>query len=100
VSPIKREMVIAASAHYGIGVALALAYLFASSALGLTPRNPITALGFALCTNLLPWLLMFPAIGYGWFGSRGPMKTRLFLSSLVTHCFYGVGLWLGTSTLS
>jgi len=62
---------------------------------GLSPRNLITALSFALCTNLLPWLLMFPAMGYGWFGTHGPPGTRLFLSSLVTRCFYGVGLWIG-----
>jgi hypothetical protein len=57
----------------------------------------ILALGFALCTNLLPWLLMFPAMGYGWFGAQGPPGTRLFVSSLVTHFFYGLGLWLGVS---
>jgi len=66
--PINHEVAIAAPMHYAIGVTLALVYLLACSALELTPRNPITALSFALCTNLLPWLLMFPVMGYGWFG--------------------------------
>ena len=95
VSPFNHEMAFAVPAHYAIGATLALLYLFANSAFGLNPRSLLTALGFALCTNLLPWLLMFPAMGYGWFGTHGPSGTRLFLSSLVTHCLYGIGLWFG-----
>jgi hypothetical protein len=98
-SPINHELAIAVPVHYAIGVTLAFVYLFATSSLGLSPRNPLIALGFALFTNVLPWLLMFPAMGYGWFGMHGPPKTRLFLSSLVTHAFYGLGLWLSSSIL-
>jgi len=96
--PINHEMAVAAPMHYVIGITLALVYLLASSSLGLSPRSPIPALGFALCSTVLPWLLMFPAMGYGWFGLHGPPGTRLFLSSLVTHSFYGLGLWLGSRT--
>jgi hypothetical protein len=99
-APANREVTIALCVHYVIGITLALAYLLLSSTLGLSPRNLLLALGFALCTNAFPWFLMFPAMGYGWFGSGGPAGTRLFLSSLVSHCFYGVGLWLGASILS
>jgi hypothetical protein len=99
-SPFSHEIAIAAPAHYAIGVTLALLYLLATSMLGLTPRNPVAALGFGLCSNVLPWLLMFPAMGYGWFGAHGPAGTRLFLSSLITHGFYGMGLWLAASILS
>jgi hypothetical protein len=98
--PVDREVAIAVPMHYVIGVTLALQYLFVSSALGLSPRRPTVALCFALCTNVFPWFLMFPAMGYGWFGARGPAGTRLFFASLVTHCFYGVELWLATSMLS
>ena len=38
---------------------------------------------------------MFPAMGYGVFGSHGPAGTRLFLSSLITHAFFGIGIWVG-----
>ena len=93
------EMAIAVPVHYTIGITLALVYLLVTSALGLSPRNLIAALGFCLCTNVLPWLLMFPSMGFGWFGTHGPPGTRLFFSSLVTHVFYGVGLWLGVSLL-
>ena len=100
VAAIKQEMAIAVTVHYAIGLTLALIYLFVSASLGLASRNPITALGFALCTNIFPGLLMFPAMGYGWFGSHGPADTRLLPSSLITHCFSGVGLWPATSMLS
>ena len=100
VSPIQHEMAVAVPVHYAIGVTLALTYLLACSTLGLSPRSPVAALVFALCTNLLPWLLMFPAMGYGWFGAHGPTGTRLFASSFLTHCFYGLGLWLGASLLA
>lgn len=100
VSPIHREMAIAVPVHYAIGIIFALIYLLACSTLGLMSGNPLPALGFALCTNVFPWLLMFPAMGYGWFGAHGPAGTRLFFSSLVTHCFYGVGLYVAASILS
>ncbi len=45
-------------------------------------------------TNSLPWLIMFPAMGYGFFGVHGPSGTRLFLSSLCSHASYGLGLWI------
>ena len=99
VTPINYEMAIALPVHYAIGVTLALAYWLATSALGLSPRNPFIALSFGLTTNVLPWLVMFPAMGYGWFGAQGPPGTRLFVSSLINHCFYGVGLWFGASLL-
>ena len=100
VPPINHELAVAVPAHYAIGVTLTLLYLFANSAFGLNSRSLRTALGFALCTSFLPWLLMFPAMGYGWFGARGRGGARLFPSSLVTHCFYGFGLWLSVSLLS
>ena len=56
-------MAIALPVHYAIGVTLALAYWLATSALGLSPRNPFTALSFGLTTNALPWLVMFPRDG-------------------------------------
>ncbi len=97
--PISHEVAIAVPTHYAIGITLGIVYLLVTSVLGLSYRSLITALGFGLCTNLLPWLLMFPAMGYGWFGMQGPPGTRLFVSSLATHCFYGVGLWIGASIL-
>jgi hypothetical protein len=92
-------MAIVVPAHYAIGVTLTLAYWLECSALGLSRRNPFPAFGFAFATNALAWLVMFPAMGYRWFGAEGPPGTRLFLSSLANHGFYGLGLWLGAALL-
>ena len=94
-SPANHELAIALPVHYGIGVTLSLFYLWGMSRLGWPARSPVLALAFGLCTNLLPWLIMFPAMGYGFFGAHGPAGTRLFLSSLMSHAFFGFGICVG-----
>ena len=58
------------------------------------------AVVFGLCANLLPWLLMFPAMGYGFFGAHGPDGTRLFVSSLASLACFGLGLWMAVRAVS
>jgi len=88
------ELAIALPVHYAIGVVLTSFYLWAMYQLRWSPRSLVFALAFGLCTNLLPWLLMFPAMGYGFFGAHGPAGTRLFVSSLLSHAFFGLGIWI------
>jgi hypothetical protein len=92
--PVAHELVIALLAHYAVGVVFASLYLFATSRLDISPRSAGVAVTFGLATCVFPWLLMFPAMGFGLFGVRGPPGTQLFLSSLVGHASYGVGIWL------
>jgi hypothetical protein len=99
-SPVGSELAIAIPVHYMIGVALSTLYVWGVSQLGWSPRNPALALAFGVCTSLLPWLIMFPAMGYGFFGSHGPAETRLFLSSLMSHAFFGLGIWVGVRIVS
>jgi len=99
-TPVSHEIAIALPVHYAIGMVLAAAYVWATSELGWPPRSLALALAFGLCTNVLPWLLMFPAMGYGLFGAHGPAGTRLFVSSLLSHAFFGVGLWIGVRVMS
>ena len=95
VEAVSHELAIALPIHYAIGAALAVIYVWMTSQPGWPSRTLAFALGFGLSTNVLPWLLMFPAMGYGFFGSHGPAGTRLFLSSLMSHAFFGLGLWAG-----
>jgi putative flavoprotein involved in K+ transport len=90
---VRNEMAIALAGHYAIGVTLACLYTWLTSRLRWRPWQLRCALGYAVCTNALPWLIMFPAMGYGLFGAHGPSSTRLFVSSLCSHTFYGLGLW-------
>ena len=97
-SPVNHEFLIALPAHYTIGIALTMLYVWGTGQLG-WPRSFGVALGFGLCTNVLPWLLMFPAMGYGFFGAHGPQGTRLFVSSLISHACFGLGLWMAVRVI-
>jgi hypothetical protein len=86
------------NADVEIGIVLATFFIRGTGQIG-WPRSVGVAVAFALGTSVLPWLLMFPAMGYGWFGVHGPEGTRLFSSSLITHAFCGLGLWVAASIL-
>ena len=47
---------------------------------------------FGAATSLLPWLLLLPAFGWGWFGSRGPRGSQALLARTVSHIPYGLGV--------
>lgn len=76
--------------HYAIGATLGLLYVTVARG----REGPASALLFGLATNALPWLLMFPAMGFGLFGLAGPEDALLFRTSLVNHLGWGIGLAL------
>ena len=49
---------------------------------------------FGAATSLLPWLVLLPAFGWGWFGRRGPRGSNALLASTVSHIPYGLGVGL------
>lgn len=91
-TPVSHEVGIALPVHYAIGTSLAALFVWATAYFGWPTRNLSLAVGFGISTSVLPWLIMFPAMGYGVAGWHGPEGTRLFTSSLVTHAFFGVGI--------
>lgn len=99
-APRSHELAIALPGHYAIGMFLTALFVLMANRIGWPEKSLSPALGFGLCTSVLPWLLMFPAMGYGFFGAHGPEGTRLFVSSLVSHVFFGLGIWLGVRAMS
>jgi hypothetical protein len=97
---LSNEMAIALVGHYAIGVTLACLYIWVTTRRGWRSWQFHCAVGYGVCTNALPWLIMFPAMGYGFFGAHGPLGTRLFLSSLCSHAFYGLGLWIAMRVIA
>jgi hypothetical protein len=79
--------------HYVIGITLAVLYVVGAGWVGVSPGSFLVALGYGLATCVFPWFLMFPALGFGLFGRKGPSELNLFTSSLMNHLFYGLGLW-------
>jgi hypothetical protein len=85
--------------HYLIGIALAVFYVVGAGWLGVSPGEFLVALGYGLATCVFPWFLVYPALGFGVFGLKGPPELRLFTSSVLNHLFYGFGLWWATGLL-
>jgi hypothetical protein len=94
------EMQAAFVGHYVIGVTLAVFYVVAAIVVGVPRSSFVAAVGYGLATCVFPWLLVFPAFGFGAFGRKGPAELKLFTSSLLNHLFYGLGLWLTAYVLA
>jgi hypothetical protein len=96
--PIRMPLV--GALHYGIGIALAGA--FAALCSWQQPQRGAFAfaVGFGLLTTVLAWFLMFPAMGWGIAGTRGPAQLLLTRTSLVNHALYGLGLALWNAFLA
>lgn len=76
------------------GGAVALPYAALLQATGWTlPAHRLWGgVAFGAATSLLPWLLLLPAFGWGWFGRRGPRGSNALLASMVSHLPYGLGV--------
>jgi hypothetical protein len=87
------ELALGILTHYVTGIILTRAFL-------LLPRRgngrPSLAAGTALgiATAALPLLVLFPSLGYGWFGVRSGEAARLDRIMLLGHTAFGVGIGL------
>jgi Protein of unknown function (DUF2938) len=87
------ELVLGLATHYVTGIALTQAFL-------LVPRRLLGRWSFlagtvyGIATAALPLLMMFPSMGYGWFGLRSGEAGRLNRIMLVGHIAFGVGIGL------
>ncbi len=85
--------------HYVIGIVLAIFYVVGASLLGISPGLFLAALGYGLATCVFPWFLVFPSLGFGVLGRKGPAELRLFTAIVMNHLFYGLGLWWSAKLL-
>jgi Protein of unknown function (DUF2938) len=92
---LRREVGMGWAFHFLVGGgAVALVYPAVLLALGApSPAHPLLdGLLFGLATSLLPWFVLLPAFGWGWFGRRGPRGANALLASPLSHIPYGLGL--------
>ncbi|MBS1153641.1 MAG: hypothetical protein H6Q89_5339, partial [Myxococcaceae bacterium] len=92
---VKGGLPLALASHYLIGLTLTGVFwvLLRQLPWKLEPGALVlAAVLFGTLTNLLPWLLMFPAMGFGAFGKDGPPELMLLRSSFVSHLAFGLGL--------
>lgn len=76
----------------GGGVALLYAVWLQAAGWTLPAHRLWGGLAFGAATSLLPWLLLLPAFGWGWFGRRGPRGSNALMASTVSHLPYGLGV--------
>jgi hypothetical protein len=79
--------------HYAIGTALGAMFGLGVRLWDSPPPWWLPVL-YGIGTTALPALWMFPAMGFGLFGLRGPNEFRLLSTALVNHVFFGIGLTL------
>jgi hypothetical protein len=87
------ELALGILTHYVTGIALTQAFL-------LLPRRGngrptfLGATGFGIATAVLPLLVLYPSMGYGWFGLRSGEAARLNRMMVLGHTAFGIGIGL------
>ena len=81
-------------AHYLIGIFLGLVFILF---LKLLEKNWVldtvtVGIIFGLVTNIFPWLIMYPVMGFGLFARKLSITKQLLLFSYLNHFIYGVAL--------
>ena len=76
----------------GGGVALIYPLFFQTMGLSLPNNHLLGGLLFGLATSALPWLVLLPSFGWGFFGRRGPEGSNALLASTLSHIPYGLGV--------
>lgn len=92
--PYQNEVVAGWAFHLVIGggaVALPFALFWLGEEL---PQQPHPYLLYGLATSALPWFILLPSFGWGWWGSRGPKGSSALVASPLSHIPYGIGLWV------
>ena len=81
-------------AHYMIGITFAIAFIGLLGNNWLQHPTLIPAIVFGVVTVFAPFLIMQPAMGFGFAASKTPNPTQARLRSLMNHTAFGVGLYL------
>jgi len=93
-SPLKNELSAGWIVHYLTGGIVALTYpvFYLAFKVPMPADHLIPGLLWGLTTTLLPWFILYPAFGWGFFGIRAPSGTRPLISTTISHLLYGLGL--------
>ncbi len=76
--------------HYLIGFIFGAFFVFVAGHFQLQNFALIYAgIIFGFLTNIFPWLIMYPAMGFGVFGRKLAFFKQILLFSLINHLIYG-----------
>jgi hypothetical protein len=88
------ELALGLLTHYVTCVMLTEAFLLLPRHGGGRPSFPAATV-YGIATAALPLLVLFPSLGYGWFGLRSGDAARLDRIMLLGHIAFGVGIGFG-----
>jgi DUF2938 family protein len=97
---IRGELAIGWGFHYVVGIAYAALYLAITRLVLASGPALISALVFAMALLVVPWLVMQPALGLGFFAAKTPHPNVARIISISGHAAFGVGLYLGAVSIS
>jgi hypothetical protein len=97
---IRGELAIGWGFHYVVGVAYAALYLAIARLVLASGPTLISALVFAIVLLVVPWFVMQPALGLGFFAARTPHPSVTRIINVSGHAAFGVGLYLGAVSIS
>ncbi|MAZ93153.1 MAG: hypothetical protein CMF58_01930 [Lentimicrobiaceae bacterium] len=93
----KGEMTLGLLMHLGVCIMDTLFYFFITfSILKSTPKL-LPAVILLICFLFMPYCIMDPAVGAGFFGSRTENQFLTLFKSAMLHPFFGVGIWYGAN---
>ena len=78
--------------HYIIGMLLTCTLYAIATMLKAGSLPWWLPMSYGLTTTLLPLFLMFPAMGFGLLGSKGPPEYLLLRTAILNHLGFGFGL--------
>jgi len=78
--------------HYIIGIILTLVLYTTVIVSKIAPVPWWLPMSFGFATTLIPTLLMFPGMGFGLFGLKGPSEYLLLRTAILNHLAFGLGL--------
>jgi len=99
-APIRGELVLGWVAHYAIGVAYGVGYVWFARQVVRGFPELVAALLFSYAMLAFPWFVMQPALGAGVFASRMPRPNLARAVSFSMHTAFGIGLYGGTRFLA
>ena len=97
---IRGELAIGWGFHYVVGIAYAALYLAITRLVLASGPTLISALVFAMALLVVPWLVMQPALGLGFFAAKTPHPNVTRIISISGHAAFGAGLYLGAVSIS
>ena len=89
------ELQIGIAFHFIIGggfVALLYPWFIDFVGLETLSEHLVTGIVYGLATTVLPWFILMPALGWGWFGSKIPFESEPVITPLLSHIAYGLGI--------